>query len=265
MPTAKNTTVLGVDLGGTKIHAGLYSVPDFKLIKEQQIPTDAKRGLENVLESIAALINSFADETTLAAGLGVPGYFNQQMNVLSRTPNIPFKSPVNLKDFFASRVKIPMAFDNDAKLFAFAEYELNWKDKIKDMVALAIGTGLGGGIVIDGKIYRGANGFAGEFGHASFGADREFEDVVSGKASDAQIGQSLGLLLSDIVHVFNPQVIVLGGSVALHTFASLEKEVWDCIRKRNVEESYAGLKIVLSKLENPATLGAALLASKNRL
>ncbi len=260
MPQTENKHILGVDLGGTKIHAALYDMKDFKVLKQHRVLTESRDGLQKVLERVAGVVNEVADEQTVAAGLCVPGYFNPKSEVLWRTPNIPFKEPMNLVEFFKTRVKLPMVFDNDANLFAYAEYEKNWKGKIKDMIAVVVGTGLGGGIVIDGKLYRGANGFAGEFGHASFGFDHEFEDFVSGRGDVSQLGKYLGLLLSDVVHVFNPEVIVLGGSVATHTFAGLEKEIWDRIRARNVEESYRNLKITLSTLEHPATLGAALLA-----
>ena len=218
MAKIQTKNVLGIDVGGTKIHAGVYRLPDFVLLREKRLLTDAKRGLEKVLEEVAGLANEMIDDQTVAVGLGVPGYINPDTTVLWRTPNIPFKKPVNLKKFFRSRVRRSMFFDNDAKLMTLAEYEESWEKKALDVVVLAVGTGLGGGIVIDGKIYRGANGFAGEFGHMSCGGKHEFEDFVSGKGKVSTLGRYYGMLLSDIVHVFNPEVIVLGGAVSLHTF-----------------------------------------------
>jgi len=264
MKHMREPNIIGVDVGGSKIHIGLYESRHLKLLKERKVLTKARRGLMAVLDDVAELILEFCNSGTAAVGMCVPGYIDSVSTILYRTPNIPSRGPVNLRGYFKKKLKLPMLFDNDAKLFTYAEYELKWKGKISHLVGLTLGTGLGCGIVIDGKLYRGRNGFAGEFGHTAMGLNKELEDFVSGKGRKGELGKYLGIAISDIINIFNPQAIVLGGSVS-RDFKSVEKEVWLEIRRRNIPESYKNLPVYVSKLRNGSTIGTVLLARKKFL
>jgi glucokinase len=257
-----NKKILGIDLGGTKIHAALYDSESLEQLKEEKLPTDAQRGIKAVLEDIAALINRMADEETVGAGMGIPGYVNSNSGILYKTPNIPQDEPeINLREFFKDRIKLPIVFDNDANLFTYAEYKMNRTDEPYCMLGLTLGTGLGGGIVIKGEIFRGSKGLAAEVGWIAFTEDKYLEDLVSGKGKDETRGKYLGITIADLVNIFNPEVIAIGGAIAEH-FETMKEDMWTEIKKRAVPESYKDLEIYESKLEDPGTLGAALLALK---
>ncbi len=264
MPNQPN--VIGVDLGGTKIHIGKYSL-DYQLITEERVPTNSERGLKKVLNHIKELIIQLADSKTLAAGIGFPGFVDPRKNILHLTPNIPGEQELNLNKIFEHKLDFPCYFDNDANLFTYAESEINYQNQDKTIIGLTLGTGLGGGIVIDGQIFHGSNGFAAEFGHLYWSQGQEWESHLSGKADKTQLGQSLGRALSDLIFVFNPDVFVLGGGVTdeFQKYKCLD-QAWEIIKKRNLEKSYENLEVSLSTLYAPGTLGAAILAhnkSKN--
>jgi glucokinase len=254
-------TIVGVDVGGTKIHAGLYSADTFVLLESVKILTPVEEGFQEILYQVVQLIQDLRGKDTVAVGVGFPGYVNSKTGVLYRAPNLPLKDPMNVLQYLREHVDLPVAVDNDAKLFTLAEYEQNWKPKVMNMVGLTLGTGLGGGLILDGKLYRGRNGFAGEFGHMSFDYKHEFEDFLSGKSDRDELGVYLGVLLSDIIHLFNPEVVVLGGSV-MKDFPKVQKQVWEEIKARTVPESSQGLLIEVSQMENPGSMGAAMIASQ---
>ncbi len=120
---------------------------------------------------------------------------------------------------------------------------------------------MGGGLILNGELYRGRDGFAGEFGHVAFGQGNQWEDFVSGKGKRDDLGMYLGILLSNIINVFNPEAIVLGGSVA-KDFERIQKEMWDEIKARTLPHANECLLIKVSQLENPGTMGAAMLAGR---
>ena len=254
-------TLIGVDVGGTKIHAALYYAEDFGMLEEKRIQTPLNGGFDDVLYEVVQLVHDLKGKDTVGVGVGFPGYINHTTGMLYRTPNLPLKKPMNVLEFLRDQIDLPVSVDNDAKLFTLAEYEKNWKHKVKNLVGLAMGTGLGGGLILNGELYRGRDGFAGEFGHSSFDYKHEFEDFVSGKGKREELGVYLGVLLSNVIHIFNPEVIVLGGSVS-KDFARVQKVTWEEIKARVVPQSMQGLAIEVARLENPATMGAAMLAGR---
>lgn len=254
-------TLIGVDVGGTKIQAGLYYAEDFGVLSEKRVATPVDGSFEDVLYEIVQLVHDLKGKDTLAVGVGFPGYINHTTGMLYRTPNLPLKKPTNVLEFLRDQVDLPVVVDNDAKLFTLAEYERHWKHKVKNLVGLAMGTGLGGGLILNGELFRGRDGFAGEFGHVSFDYKHEFEDFVSGKGKKEELGVYLGVLLSNLIHIFNPEAIVLGGSVS-KDFDRVQKVMWEEIRARVVPQSMKGLAIEVARLENPAAMGAAMLAGR---
>lgn len=259
MPQQK--TLIGVDVGGTKIHAALYYADDFAMLEEKRVQTPREGGFNEILYEITRLILDLRGKDTAAVGVGFPGYINAKTGMLYKTPNLPLKAPMNVLEYLREQVDLPVAVDNDAKLFTLAEYEKNWKHKVQHMVGVTLGTGLGSGIICNGELYRGRDGFAGEIGHAAFDYDHEFEEFVSGRANRDELGVYLGVLLSNVVHIFNPEVIVLGGA-ASKDFDSIQKQVWGEIKARTVPQSNTGLIIERSQLLNPGSIGAAMLAGQ---
>lgn len=151
---------IGVDLGGTKMVAGLVS-PD-GMISDLVIrprPTSAAAMLVEPFE----LIDSLITPSTVAIGLGVAGLVDSRGGRLAWGPNIPGEN-LTFGDLAGDRFGLPVAVDNDANCWALAEVTVGAAAGFDHAVVLTLGTGIGGGIIANGEVYRG-NAFAGEFGH----------------------------------------------------------------------------------------------------
>jgi glucokinase len=242
--------VIGVDLGGTKIAAGVVD-------REGRIASRAE--FETPLESedavVAALeraIDEVRNGDVAAIGLGVPSTVDQATGRAVSSVNIPF-ADVPLRDLIGGHFGIPCGIDNDANAAAIAEWQVGAGRGTSHMVMLTLGTGVGGGLILDGKPYRGAVGAAAELGHLviehdgrpcqgtctgrghleayatgvaatkdaeeAFGAGADTRLLLE-RARDGDeraleilgaIARRLGSALGSFVNIFNPEAIVIGG------------------------------------------------------
>lgn len=160
--------VVGVDLGGTKIYTALATV-DGEVRSEIKVPTLAAEGYERVLKRIAETV---AEVKRLAGfpgkplriGLGAPGPLDVKKGVVHVAPNLGWRD-VPLKASLEQLLGVPVFLENDANLAAWGEFIYGAGKDVADMVYMTVSTGIGGGLVIDGKIYRGSSYGAGEVGH----------------------------------------------------------------------------------------------------
>jgi len=251
MPT-KN--ILAIDIGGTKIASGIVSfrkggfdVSNYQKIKT---PRNKKETIKKLLEITASYKNGGGFD---GVGIATLGRVNRERGVVINAGNLKGWQNVNLKKIIGRTAKKEVRVDNDAKCFALAESEFGKSKKYKNAVYLAIGTGLGGAIKIDGKLYRGEKNIAGEFGHmvivnggekCACGNRGCWQQYVSGKAIeklyykfyskrknardialDSERGSSkdkkiikktasyLAAGFINIANTINPEIIVVGGSV----------------------------------------------------
>ncbi|OGF47520.1 MAG: hypothetical protein A2452_02365 [Candidatus Firestonebacteria bacterium RIFOXYC2_FULL_39_67] len=167
----KNEYAIGVDLGGTNIAAGIVNYSG-KVILREKIPTMAKLGGKAVLDRIVQLINSLilkADpkirKRIIGIGMGTPGLVEHKKGIIHEPPNLPGMDGMNIKKYMESRLKIKTFVANDANAYAVGEHTFGAGKGTKNMVCITLGTGLGGGIIIDGKLYVGSFETAGELGH----------------------------------------------------------------------------------------------------
>lgn len=161
MGGSESQVVAGVDVGGTNIGVGLVNADhDVTAEAEVSTPTD---GPQAVAAAVASLIASL-DQKPGAIGLGVPGPVSD--GVLLTAPNLAgFTEPVRLGDFVAERTGVPVVLGNDASLGAVGEWVAGAGRGSRFLLGVWMGTGIGGGLVLDGRPYDGAFGGAGEFGH----------------------------------------------------------------------------------------------------
>jgi len=158
-------SILGIDLGGTKTALARYDAETWERQEHEIMSTNAARGFPKVFENIIETAQRLCAEDTIACGMGVPGLVAQPAGIIRTLPNIPGAEGFALKKELAKRLGKPVAVDNDSNCFALAE-ALRGAGKWHDVVAsLTLGTGVGGGLVIDGKIFHGSHGYAAEFGH----------------------------------------------------------------------------------------------------
>jgi glucokinase len=156
------THAIGVDLGGTKILTGVVTREGDVLRRhERMTPTDSQDELVRELE---AAVDAVLDDTVGAIGLGVPGPLDLRTGRTYDMVNLPFHD-FPLRDHMARRFGLPVGLDNDANAAAIAEWRVGAGRGVDDLVMLTLGTGLGGGVISNGKPFRGARGAGVELGH----------------------------------------------------------------------------------------------------
>jgi len=161
--------LVGVDLGGTKILAGVF---DTKLepVGSTKITTKAQRGADAVIERIARCVLDAVDECDLtmkqirAVGIGAPGTVDPEHGEVIFAPNLGWKNVAVVKEL-EKRLDVPVFLENDCKACMLGVYVQELKSKPRDVLGIFIGTGIGGGLIINGELYAGANHTAGELGH----------------------------------------------------------------------------------------------------
>jgi glucokinase len=153
--------MIGVDLGGTRIKAGV--IDDGKVTNSVSVDTKADSGAARVLDLIAQTVKEL-DSGADSVGLAIPGGVNPQ-GICWRLPNIPGFEGINVSGELGARLGCRVVVENDATAAALAELRLGHGRRHPSFVMLTLGTGIGGGVVIDGCLRRGRHGFAGEIGH----------------------------------------------------------------------------------------------------
>lgn len=161
--------VVGVDLGGTKIYTALVNL-DGEIVKEITIKTEAEKGEESVMEKILNTIGYVLDDVDLdevrAIGVGSPGPLDVEKGLIVYTPNLPFKN-FNIVGPIKEKYNIDTYLDNDANVATLSEFMFGAGKGSKNMVFVTVSTGIGGGAIINGNIYRGSTSNALEIGHTT--------------------------------------------------------------------------------------------------
>ena len=252
---------IGIDVGGTKIAGGL--IKDGRVIKRIIVPTDAHKGKAHILEQLALVIDGLSHKQKVErVGIGIPGtYRGTKILFLSHVPAL---NGVDLKK--ALKIKTPFHLENDAKCFAIAEHRNGAGKGTKNMIGIVIGTGVGSGIIIDGKIYRGANGDAGEVGHQLLPNGATWQEEISGpailkrhlerggkedkvsliwnakskaaKETQKEMIEDIAAFIYNLQVTFDPEIVVLGGGISClplvsHVNAQLKKLGGKAILKQN--------------------------------
>ncbi len=239
---------LGVDIGGTFIKVAFK---DKNQIVDQKFPIKEK--LENKSEFLNLLIDIIKSYNPDRVAIAVAGLVDKKTGLLTNSPNLKSLEGVNLKEFIESNLKVEVLVDNDANVAAYGEYIYGNGRDSKVLVCLTLGTGLGGGVVIDGKIFSGVSGSAMEIGHitvekngllchcgrkgclesyvSSYGLERlycliseekksSFEIINLAKQKDEKAIQTfeiftdyLSLGIMNIAHIFNPDKVLLSGGI----------------------------------------------------
>ncbi len=236
--------VAGIDLGGTKIYTAIASKGG-DIIAEVKTPTEAsaskKRVFENVCRSIelACAQAGIAPSKLAAIGIGVPGPIDYATGTVRLCPNIPSWKKVPVRNLLQDRFGCPVTVENDARTAGLAEARFGAGKGVSHVFYTTVSTGIGGAIIIDGRIYHGASGVAGEIGQTRLPDGTVFEQAAAGpalkrlfgispediparlKAGDPSAQQALdhltrlvGVWLANSATLLNPEIIVIGGGMA---------------------------------------------------
>jgi glucokinase len=287
--------VIGVDLGGTKILAGAVH-RDGRVERHRETVTP-QTSQDELLAGLDAAVEELLTDETAALGFGLPSPLDQRTGRALQAVNIPL-GDIDFRSRMAERFGLPVGIENDANAAAYAEFHFGAARDVQSMVMLTLGTGCGGGAVIDGQLYR---GWA-EFGHMVIEYDGlpcqgsctgrgHLEPYVTGTAAtklaqaefgpavDAHrlvrlasegetraveildgIGRRLGAGIGTLVNIFNPELVVIGGG-----FAAADNFILDpareIVRREALARAGYRLKIVRAELGTSAGLiGAGLVA-----
>jgi len=273
---AENKKVIGVDLGGTYLRVALLK--DNKILKyiKKKTPKEKSSLIKELFNSISELIEKKSD----IKGIGVSCPGPLEKGIIKNPPNIPLRN-YNLKKVLEKKFKIEVRVENDANCVALVESKFGCKKK--NFFILTLGTGIGGGIIIDGKLYKG-QGCAGELGHIILDNKKYFESLAGGKKLRKLTKKSFGksLLIKDLVkmrdykarkilnetsnylgqgiasliNIFDPEVVVLSGGIREtgNRFLNMIKKqtyMYVLLPKKTL--------IIWSKIKHPGIIGASLL------
>jgi glucokinase len=285
----KEQRVIGVDLGGTKILAGILDA-DGRAERTVEVATPRSSQAE-LLDALEAVVEELRTPEIAAAGFGVPGWFDPRTGVLYAGANIPLRD-LAFSDVLSSRLGLPVAAANDANVAALAEHRLGAGRGVSDLVLLTLGTGVGGGIVLDGRLYRGwaelghmvivengepCPGFCTGFGHVEsyctgLAADRLARRVLGPHATSqdlidqrhpalAEIGQHLGTAIGSLINIFFPEIVLIGGGFGIAAGELLLEHARPAIEREALPPGPERTRLALAELGAEAGLiGAGLLA-----
>ena len=299
--------VIGIDLGGTNIKAGAVS-PTGTILFHQSTPTNAAQGPEAVADRIAEAALQCRDgvpngrQRTAGIGIGSPGTIDLGKGIVQFSPNLPGWTDIPLRDMVEKRTGLPCVLENDANAAALGEQWVGAGRGTSSVVIFTLGTGIGGGIVLDGKVWHGFNGVAAEIGHMSIDPHgpkcgcgntgcieayasatamvrRMKEAIASGQRTslaargdrltakdiyDAatagdkaarenmqETGRYLGVAISNIMHILNPEVVVLSGGVTA-AGDMLMRPILEEVDKRTLEASRRNVQVLFARLGDDA-------------
>lgn len=283
---------IGLDVGGTKIEGVLVN-EKLKVLRRVRMPTEARVSRERIISNIVSAVKELETGNVKGVGIGVPG-FEDGSGRLRLTPNIAKFENFKLRCVLEKRLKRRIVIENDAHCFVLAEQKAGAARGLNNVIGLTLGTGVGGGAVVDGRLCRGKSGGAAHFGHMLLGEggercdcgrkgdleswcggrhiERRYESLTgkaksakeifsSGDSAAARIVsdfyEKLAIAIANLISAFNPECVVLGGSVSMSVdVGRLAKAVERFGQKPLVREA----KIVRNKLGASAGVyGAALL------
>ena len=288
--------VIGVDLGGTKILAGLVA-RDGTIGRTIEIATpDGTQEL--VLAAIDGVVEDLLADGAAAIGYGVPANIDRRTGVALRANNLPLHD-IHFPDRSRARYSLPAGVENDGNAAALAEWRLGAGRGATDLIMLTLGTGVGGGLVIDDRLYRGwaelghivvvaggepcqgnchgrghleavASGLAADRAAARlYGADADAPVLVGrARAGDpravealAEIGRLLGIAIGSLINIFDPDVVVVGGGFGAAAGDLVLEPARVAARGEAIQPADGSLQVVEAELGDEAGLiGAALVA-----
>ena len=183
--------VIGVDLGGTNVRAG--KVVGQEIVAHRARAITCRGTQESVLQEIRETIAAVFDKKVAGIGIGVPSLVDVDKGIVYTVENIPSWKEVPLKDILEQSFQVPVYVNNDANCFALGELYFGAGRGYRDLVGMVLGTGLGAGIIINGKLYCGRNCGAGEIGTIPY-REHTVEYYCSGQFFQHQYGVDGGTL-----------------------------------------------------------------------
>ena len=291
--------IIAIDIGGSTFRTGLFSETLIQLNISNQDKIRYYNDKDQVVDAIINQVNNVIDDNNvnkgdiLGVGVALPGPLDSDKGIILNTPNLSIFQHYDIRSDFKKKLNLDIFIENDANLFSLGEWYSHYKQS-NIVVGVTLGTGLGFGLIINGELFRGGNGFAMEYGLSPFEwgiceknvcikyikerakdlYGEELSPVVIEKYCKLndkkavkiyhEFGNSLGIVLSHVINMIDPNVITLGGGLS---------KAFDCFKERMfaaIEENAPAFNpdniiIVQSQLgEKSSMLGASIIV-KNKL
>ncbi len=284
---------IGIDLGGTTIRVGLYA--EGVLEKTITDHTKASEGRNAIIDRILKNIKTIGCDDVKAIGIGVPGIVSSDHKTVIKCVNIPFEN-IDLSNAISSRINLDVKVDNDGNLAALAEQRFGALNDVKNGILLTLGTGIGGGVIINGEMFSGSFGLGFEPGHMVISSNRTcncgrngcFEKFSSASALLSEYNRRainkvsgtydifkryrkgeklaiemvreyvwyLSIGITDLIHLFDPEKIVFSGGLS-GSFDLFKEDLEHYVKKQLIVKDYFNVKFLASSLGNDAgVLGA---------
>lgn len=182
---------IGIDLGGTNLKAALVD-GEVGILEQMSLPTEAEKGPDHVLSQIAKAVvqlRAAASAPPVGVGIGAPGVISLDRQIVSYPPNFPNWKNINVHDEILERTGFKCLVENDANVAALGSSRFGVGRGFKYMAMVTLGTGVGGGLILNGELYRGATGAAGEMGHVSIDYNGPDSNSPARGGIEAYLGQ----------------------------------------------------------------------------
>ena len=272
--------LIGIDMGATNLRAGL--VADDELLEIETVAIDQSGGVDPIIAQLIDCIDKIKTHETGSIGIGVPSVVDVEKGIVYDVVNIPSWKEVHLKEILEDEFNIPVYINNDANCFAVGEKYFGRARGYNSVVGVTIGSGMGSGVVLDGRLYSGSNCGAGEIGMVPY-KDSVMEHYTSGQFFEREhntdgtelfklaqeddpealqiykeFGTHVGVAMKTIMYMFDPEIIVLGGSVS-QAYPLFKESMLHEMQNFGYPKSLEKIEIKVSEQKHIAILGAAAL------
>ena len=292
----KSKCTLGVDLGGTKVSAGVVDIRWKIVVEVIALSTESWKSPEKIVDNIKRATDLCLRKSRISLknitgiGVGIPTVMKSSGAALASSDNLPTMSGFNLKsrllDCYPDK---NIVIENDANCFVLGETLYGNARNHRFCCGITLGTGVGMGLILNGEIYHGSQGWAGEIWHSPYQEYENIEGIISGKGLSLHyeelaglrigadliqekarqgdkkakevwkiFGEALGYVLCYVVNILNPEIIVIGGSIsqAYDSFIDFVENILEKYTK-----SYSQLRVVRAKhIKSSGIIGASVLA-----
>ncbi len=270
---------IGIDIDGTSMRLGI--VDGGQIFRKIVVPTKAEESEDVIVNHLIETIGKIINSNIRGIGIGVSAIVKTDKGVVQDAINIPSWKEVPLKDILEREFKIPVFVNNDSNCFAFGERYYGEGTIYRDIVCITLSIGVGAGIIINNELYNGNNTAAGEIGSLPYlysdyerycgekffvrnntTAQEAYNLAMQGDgkmlALWGELGEHIGNLIKAVLFVYDPQAIILGGTI-IDGYELFADKMYESVCKFPFRDTIGRMKILLSKKEDVNLLGAAAL------
>jgi len=274
----KKNGKIGLDIGGSYIRIILFANNRVIFRYKTITPKNKNYFIREIKNVICRVFDNTSKFKITKINIGIAGVLDIKEGKILTSPNLTFLKNLKIRELLQKEFEIPVKIDNDARCFTRAETFLGAGKKYKNIVGITLGTGVGGGIIINKNIYYGNNFSAGEIGHSIIKLKvtnerlkigkkiaQTFEDLASSKflkrrKPNLPFFKNLAVGIANIVNILDPEIIILGGGITQNLTNNAIKKIRNIAKKFILSPKSKNFKLVKGRLgEYASAIGAAIM------